>query len=57
MSSTESAASLWISMIRRLRRLSRFLLFLCTAGWAFPHVCTEHMDLTRIQNEHMARKS
>lgn len=56
MSSTESAASLWISMIRRLRRLSRFLLFLCTAGWAFPHVCTEHMDLTRIQKEHMARK-
>jgi hypothetical protein len=57
MSSTESAASLWTSIIRRLRRLGRFLLFLCTAGWAFPHVCTEDMDLTRIQNEHMARKS
>lgn len=57
MDSTESAAPLWSSMARRLRRLGRFLLFLCTAGWAFPHVCTDGMDLTRIQNEQMARKS
>lgn len=44
-------------MIRRIRRLGRFLLFLCTAGWAFPHVCTEDMDLTKIQNEHMRKKT
>ncbi len=37
----------------KLARLGRFLVFLCTAGWAFPHVCTEDMDLTSIQNEHM----
>jgi hypothetical protein len=49
-------ASLPVVVIGKLRRLSRFIAFLCTAGWAFPHVCTEDMDLTRIQNEHMARK-
>ena len=40
-------------VIHKLFRLGRFLVFLCTAGWAFPHVCTEDMDLTRLQNEHM----
>ena len=44
-------------IILRASRLCRFLIFLCTAGWAFPHVCTEGMDLTRIQNEHTARKA
>ena len=43
-------------IIRKFGRLWRFLVFLCTAGWAFPHVCAEDMDLTRIQNEHMSRK-
>lgn len=57
MSQTGSTSALATRVIRRLRRLGRFLLFLCTAGWAFPHVCTEDMDLTRIQNEHMAKKS
>jgi hypothetical protein len=56
MNDTESDASLPVAVIRKLIRLSRFILFLCTAGWAFPHVCTEGMDLTRIQNEHMARR-
>jgi hypothetical protein len=37
----------------RLRRLGRFILFLCTAGWMYPHVCTEDMDLTAIQKGHM----
>ena len=40
------------SMIRKLARLGRFIIFLCTAGWAFPHVLTEDMDLTRIDKEH-----
>lgn len=56
MSSTESAASLSTTVARKLGRLGRFILFLCTAGWLFPHVCTEGMDLTRIQNDHSARK-
>ena len=42
-------------VVHNLGRLGRFIVFLCTAGWAFPHVCTEGMDLTRIQNER-ARK-
>ena len=37
-----------------LRRLGASSFFLCTAGWAFPHVCTEDMDLTTIQNEQTA---
>jgi hypothetical protein len=45
------------SVGHRLGRLSRFLVFLCTAGWAFPHVCTEDLDLTKIQDEHAARKA
>lgn len=36
---------------QRLGRLLRFVIFLCTAGWAFPHVCTEDMDLTKLQND------
>ena len=39
----------------KLGRLGRFIVFLCTAGWAYPHVCTEGLNLTRIQNEHAAR--
>jgi hypothetical protein len=38
------------SVIRKLGRLGRFVIFLCTLGWAFPHVCTEDMDLTGIEN-------
>jgi hypothetical protein len=44
-------------MGRRILRLGRFLVFLFTAGWAFPHVCTEDLDLTKIQDEHMAGKT
>jgi hypothetical protein len=43
-------------MIRKLVRLARFVIFLCTAGWAFPHVCTEDMDLTRIEDEQRGGK-
>lgn len=42
------------TLVRKLARLVRFLVFLATAGWLFPHVCTEELDLTRIQNDHMA---
>jgi len=56
MSQPESAVSMSTIVLRRLVRLGRFMVFLCTAGWAYPHVCTEDMDLTRIQNEHMARR-
>jgi hypothetical protein len=46
-----------IQIVRKLGRLARFIVFLCTAGWAYPHVCTEGLNLTRIQNEHTARKT
>ena len=57
MSQSESSAISTATMLRKLGRLGRFVIFLCTAGWAFPHICTEGMDLTKIQNEHMAKKS
>ena len=57
MSQTESTTALTATVVRKLGRLGRFMLFLCTAGWAFPHVCTEDMDLTRIQNQHLAKKT
>ena len=43
-------------LLRKLGRLGRFIVFLCTAGWIFPHVCTEDLDLTKIQNDQMANK-
>lgn len=57
MSQSESRTSSTATVLRKLKRLGRFVIFLCTAGWAFPHICTEGMDLTKIQNEHMAKKS
>ena len=36
-------------MIHKLARLGRFIIFLCTFGWVFPHVLTEDLDLTEIQ--------
>lgn len=39
------------TLTRRLGRLLRFIAFLATAGWAYPHVCTEDMDLTKLQND------
>lgn len=44
------------TVLSKLSRAARFMAFLCTAGWLFPHTCTEGMDLTRIQNEDMARQ-
>lgn len=41
------------SVWSKLGRAVRFVVFLCAAGWLFPHACTEDMDLTRIQNEDM----
>ena len=57
MSQSESRPSSTATVLRKLKRLGRFVIFLCTAGWAFPHICTEGMDLTKIQNEHMAKKT
>jgi hypothetical protein len=44
------------ALVQTLVRLGRFVIFLCTFGWAFPHVCTEDLDLTAIQNEHTGGK-
>lgn len=57
MSTTETGAPPSSPIVRKLLRLGRFIIFLCTAGWAYPHVCTEDMDLTKIQNDHMAKKT
>ena len=57
MASIEAGANpLFSRVLRGFVRIGRFLVFLGTAGWLFPHVCTESMDLTRIQNEHSARQ-
>ena len=56
MNQSASDANANRTILRKLGRLGRFIVFLCTAGWIYPHVCTEGMDLTRIQNEHMVRK-
>ena len=40
------------ALLARLGRVFRFVVFLCSAGWLYPHACTEGMDLTRIQDAH-----
>jgi len=56
MSQTTAAKSAPTAILQKIQRLGRFLLFLLTAGWLFPHTCTEDMDLTQIQNGHMAKQ-
>lgn len=56
MNNPESTSSVPATILQKLGRLGRFILFLCTSGWLFPHACTEGMDLTRIQKERMAQK-
>ena len=53
----EPSAKTAPSLLAKLGRLGRFVLFLGTAGWLFPHVCTEDLDLTAIQKEHMKAKT
>jgi len=57
MSQNEPSADAPSTISRKLGRLFRFMMFLLTAGWAYPHVCTEDMDLTKIQDEHMREKA
>ena len=57
MSQTGSPTRTRATVIATLGRLGRFILFLCTAGWAYPHVCTEEMDLTRMQKENATRNT
>jgi hypothetical protein len=54
MNPTQSSTALPNTILAKLGRFVRFLVFLCTAGWLYPHACTEGMDLTRIQNENKA---
>ena len=56
MSDTGTSASLPVTILRKLGRLARFIVFLCTSGWLFPHASTEGMDLTKIQNDRIANK-
>ena len=53
MDQREGSAKTAPGLLAKLGHLGRFLLFLVTAGWLFPHVCTEDLDLTAIQKEHM----
>lgn len=39
------------TLTQRIGRLLRFIAFVGTAGWLFPHVCTESMDLTKLQDD------
>jgi hypothetical protein len=55
MSQTGKTTEPSAAFLLKLGRLMRFIIFLCTAGWAFPHVCTEDLDLTAIQNEQAGR--
>jgi hypothetical protein len=54
MSQTEATTGQAARIVHKLGRLARFIVFLCTGGWAFPHVCTEDLDLRKIQDGHMA---
>lgn len=56
MNSAQTSPDLLTAILARLGRLFRFVVFLCTAGWLYPHACTEGMDLTRIQDENQAGK-
>lgn len=49
-----SEAAVPSTVLSRLIRLGRFFLFLVTAGWLFPHACTEGMDLTQIQHDRLS---
>ena len=57
MSQPGSTASLPTTVLRKLGRLARFIVFLCSSGWLFPHACTEGMDLTQIQKDRTASKT
>jgi hypothetical protein len=52
----ETTASLPVTILGKLARLGRFMVFLCSAGWLFPHASTEGMDLTQIQKDRTANK-
>lgn len=56
MNRSEPSAKPARSIGARLARLGRFVMFLLTAGWLFPHVCTEDLDLTAIQKGHMKER-
>ncbi len=49
-------ASFPTTILGKLGRLGRFLVFLCSAGWLFPHASTEGMDLTKIEKDRKANK-
>lgn len=57
MDNPESTTSLPATLLSKLGRLARFVVFLCTSGWLFPHACTEDMDLTQIQKDRIAGKT
>jgi hypothetical protein len=53
MNQPEPTATLPMTILRKLGRLGRFVVFLCTSGWLFPHACTEGMNLTQLQRDQL----
>ena len=39
-----------------LGRVFRFIIFMLTSGYAYPHVCIEGMDLSGDQKDYETRK-
>ena len=56
MNNLKPASALPTTILRKLGHVARFMVFLCSAGWLFPHASTEGMDLTQIQKDRMANK-
>ena len=56
MNNPKPAAALPTTILQKVGHVARFMLFLCSAGWLYPHASTEGMDLTQIQKDRMASK-
>jgi hypothetical protein len=51
MTDDKTSATSQSSAMARLAHWGRFSIFLLTAGFAYPNVMVEGMDLTRIQGD------
>ena len=56
MNNLKPIAALPTTILQKLGHVARFMVFLCSAGWLFPHASTEGMDLTQIQKDRTANK-
>ena len=56
MNNPKPAAALPTTILQKVGHVARFMVFLCSAGWLYPHASTEGMDLTQILKDRMASK-